>query len=82
LYVKKLNKNVKTLIDLWENIKSPNVCSIRSLKNKAGAQKYLKSWAPWLMSVILATQEAETRRIEFQSQPGQIDFISKNPSQK
>jgi hypothetical protein len=26
----------------------------------------------WLMSVILAAQEAEIRRIEFGSQPGQI----------
>jgi hypothetical protein len=33
-------------------------------------------------AVIPATQEAETRRIEVQSQPRQIDLISKNPSQK
>jgi hypothetical protein len=37
------------------------------------------------MPVILATEEAEIRRIAVQSQPGQIvprDSISKNPSQK
>jgi hypothetical protein len=39
----------------------------------------------WLTHVILATQEAEIRRIMVQSQPGKIvprDPISKNPSQK
>jgi hypothetical protein len=36
------------------------------------------------MPIILATQEAEIRRIEVQSQPRQIvrDSILKNPSQK
>jgi hypothetical protein len=39
----------------------------------------------WLTSVILATQEAEIRRIEVQSHPGQIvheTLSQKNPSQK
>jgi hypothetical protein len=38
----------------------------------------------WLSPAILATQEAEIRRIVVQSQPGQIvrDSISKNPSLK
>jgi hypothetical protein len=39
----------------------------------------------WLMPIILATQEAEIRKIEFQSQPGQIvheTLSRKNPSQK
>jgi hypothetical protein len=39
----------------------------------------------WLTAIILATQEAEFRRIAVQSQPGQIfsqDLISKNLSQK
>jgi hypothetical protein len=31
-----------------------------------------KSGCPWLMPVIPITQEAEIRRIEIRSQPGQI----------
>jgi hypothetical protein len=30
-----------------------------------------KDGYPWLMSIILASQETEIRRIAFQSQPGQ-----------
>jgi hypothetical protein len=43
------------------------------------------SWAPWLTSVILATQEAGIRMIVVQSQPGKIvleTLSQKNPSQK
>jgi hypothetical protein len=35
---------------------------------KKKKKKKKRSW--WLTSVILATQEAETRRFEVQSQPG------------
>jgi hypothetical protein len=31
------------------------------------------AWRWWLTPVILATQEAEIRRIEVRSQPGKID---------
>jgi hypothetical protein len=34
--------------------------------------RYLTARHQWLMSAILATQEAEIRRIAVQSQPGQI----------
>jgi hypothetical protein len=40
---------------------------------------------PWLILVILATQEAEIRRLEVRSQLEQIirrPFLEKNPSQK
>jgi hypothetical protein len=49
-------------------------------------KKYKTSGCPWLMSVILASQEeAEVRRITVESQPGQIvqePLSQKNPSQK
>jgi hypothetical protein len=40
---------------------------------------------PWLTPIILATEEAEIRKVVVLSQPGQIvlrDLILKNPSQK
>jgi hypothetical protein len=58
----------------------PDLNSVNILKMKndvAGHQ--------WLTPIILATQEAEIRRIVVQSQSGQIvlrDPILKNPSQK
>jgi hypothetical protein len=42
-------------------------------------------WAPWLMPIILTTEEADLRRITVGSQPQAVnlqDPISKNPSQK
>jgi hypothetical protein len=42
-------------------------------------------WVPWLTPVILSTKEAEIRRIEVGSQPGQNrsrDPISKKPFTK
>jgi hypothetical protein len=46
--------------------------SIRSPGSGADNQKQLLAGHQWLTPVILATQEAEIRRIEVQSQPGQI----------
>jgi hypothetical protein len=41
-------------------------------------KKHLRARSQWLTPVILATQEAEIRRIAVQSQPGQI--VHKTPS--
>jgi hypothetical protein len=35
-------------------------------------KEYQFCWAPWLTPVILATQEAEIRKIVFEASPGQI----------
>jgi hypothetical protein len=53
---------------------------------KYGHEKLQQAGHQWLTSIILATQEAEIRRITVRSQPGQSiprDPISKKkPSQK
>jgi hypothetical protein len=49
------------------------------------SKDYLPAGYQWLRPVILATQEAEIRRIVVQSQSGQIvweNLSQKNPSQK
>jgi hypothetical protein len=40
--------------------------------NNFGVKKKKKGGCQWLTPVILATQEAEIKRIMVQSQPGQI----------
>jgi hypothetical protein len=49
-------------------------------QNKQGKEKRKRSWHWWLTPIILATQEAEIRRITVQSQPRQI--IPETLSQK
>jgi hypothetical protein len=63
--------------------------SLFSLNMKPIVEQKFKNFFPagglWLMPIILATQEAEIRRIAVRSQPRQIvpqDPISENPSQK
>jgi hypothetical protein len=41
-------------------------------KNEADEGKECAAWLQLLVPVILATQEAESRKIRVQSQPGQI----------
>jgi hypothetical protein len=45
-------------------------------------QKKVRSGHRWFTPVIPATQEAEIRRIEVRSQPGQIDPILKKTHHK
>jgi hypothetical protein len=49
-----------------------------------GLKKYSRSRHQWLTPVILATQEAEIRRIEDESQPSQIiqDTLSQKTSKQ
>jgi hypothetical protein len=42
------------------------------LLRSSASQEYIWAECQWLTPIILATQEAEIRRITFRSQPGQI----------
>jgi hypothetical protein len=59
---------------------------LKPLGASPALQKQNKCWSQWLMPAILATQEAEIRRIEVQSQSGQIvlrePIWKKKPSTK
>jgi hypothetical protein len=56
-----------------------------TMKNSISLKKHVSARCWWLMHIILATQEAEIRRIMVRSQPGQIvprDPISNIPITK
>jgi hypothetical protein len=59
--------------------------SANGLANKGLSKRRKRSWVQWLMPVIPATEEAEIRRIEVRSQPGQTahnTLSQKYPTQK
>jgi hypothetical protein len=74
LVKKSSSKGVKKQQCTEQHAKCITLCEKQKGKNKAQCQ--------WLTSVILATQQAEIRRIEVRSQPPAKKLILGNPISK
>jgi hypothetical protein len=63
---------VRTLPSKHETLSSNTSAAKKKKKKRKKEKKRILPAARWLMPIILATQEAEIRRIAVRSQPGQI----------
>jgi hypothetical protein len=64
------------VLELIQNTRATQQCFCDAITFKAGQNsKQEKCKAEWFTPVILATQEAEIRRVAVQDQPGKNKFI-------